>query len=294
MLKYRYTSDNRHWLGLVIFLMLFVLGDPVSQRAMASEQIDCRSRTVNDYLAPFDSMAPAHPPAKKDLRIGPLTVTLGETTLSRVISGSAFYGYTTSVDRDKGSGSANVRWTVDAELQLLNKKGEVQRITRKSRWHVRDVQSLEGRVFSLRVAAPGLYRFVLAFKDSHGMLKSFSQYVRGVRRNPRVAVLMDRQIYHAGEVATVQLTNPGTETISFGEGGTVSALKEGEWAPVLRLPSTGKKKAFGLNPGQSSRCQTFLLPPSLTPGEYRVEKPVQLLFPGGGTQTIVREFALRP
>lgn len=260
--------------------------------AKASQRLDCRPPTVNDYLVPFESMPPPRPPAKGGLRIGGIELSLNEITFSRVISGRNFYGYAASAGTDQRRSAADLDWSVEAELQLLNRRGEVRQIARRSRWRVRDARELSSKVFSLRVDAPGLYKFVLRFTDSGRRLKSFSQYVRGVRRDPKAVLLVDQESYRAGDTATVQLANPGTETISFGEGGRVSALREGEWSPVLRLPSKGKKKAIGLNPGQRWRCETFSLPSTLSSGRYRVEKEVSFLFPGGGSQMVVQEFQL--
>jgi len=276
---------------VVLFLAISLIAGQVGE-SKASQRLDCQAPAVNDYLAPFDLMPRPRPPAERDLRVGGIGLSLNEITFSRVISGRGSYGYAAGIADEQGRSVADLDWTVEAELQLLNKKGVVRRIARRSRWRVPDSRALASKVFSLRVSAPGLYRFVLRFTDSGGVLKSFSQYVRGVRRNPKALLFMDQESYRAGESATVQLANPGTETIRFGEGGMVSVLSEGHWTPVLRLPSRGKKKALGLNPGQRWVCETFSLPPTLSSGRYRVEKTVSFLSPGGGPKAIVQEFQL--
>jgi len=103
---------------------------------------------------------------------------------------------------------------------------------------------------------------------------------------PQTSVLMvlDREVYHAGETATLTIINKGSETLLLGVAYKLYRLENGKWEKIP-LGFTFTMIGYTIPPGGnwSQRIQlvTFVKGESdlgtlepLPPGKYRIEKTV--------------------
>lgn len=258
-----------------------------------ASQPRCTDRTMVDFLAPFKDMPTAHPPPFGDLQFGPPELRLRQTALSQIISGRGGFGYVALIRGEDLDSSAQLGWEVSARLELLSATGTPRRVAAKQLWRIETIKELDDREFFLTVGGkPALYRYILEFRRESGkLLERYSQYVRVVPRKMDAAVLVDKPIYRQGERVVVQVANFGTESVSYGEGGSVSFFDGTVWVRALRIPSIGKRRAVGLGPGEGGKCEVLAIPIEQTPGLYRIEKRVFALR-GEGGKVIVREFRI--
>jgi hypothetical protein len=258
-------------------------------------QPQCNDRTMVDYLAPFKRMPPAHPPPAGSLQFGPRDLTLRQNALSQIIPGPGGFGYVALVRREHPDNSAQLGWKVSARLQLLRATGRPKRVAAKRSWRIERIEELDNREFFLTVGGrPALYRYLLEFRSANGqLLQRYSQYVRVVPRRTNTSLLIDRPIYNQGEQVVVQVANFGTESVSYGEGGSVSFFDGTTWVRALRIPSIGKRRAIGLGPGEAGICEALTIPIEQRPGLYRIEKRMFTLR-GEGGRRIVRQFRIAP
>lgn len=290
------AAGNPSYLVTLLFLVvaaaISLASAPSSQ---ARQELPQCARTVVDYLSPFQNMRDADPPPDGPLNFGPKSLRLEETGLGQgqlIVGGRGTYGYRATLDEKVASSAVALRWRVTAMLLELRPSGKVKRVVRSRRWHIQNSRDLHGLTFALKIRGIALYRYVLKFHGTNGnLLRRYSQYVRGVSRTLKSAIFMDGDTYSPGDQARIQLVNLGTETILFGAGGVVSSFRNGEWAPVFKLPSRGKRRLTALGPGEGSLCESVLLPEDLSAGLYRVEKPVSFLL-RDGSRNVVQSFSV--
>jgi hypothetical protein len=281
---------------LVVFVALSLIGFGASAGAGgAAKRPMCEEKAIVDYLAPFRSMPAASPPPPGRLPFGPRSLQLREANVGQVVVGNRpAYGYVAMLEGSSARSRKPLNWIVAARLEAVNRSGKQQRVVAHRRWRIPDLGDLNGRMFSLRInRSEGLYRFALVFRRANGdLLKKYTQYVRAVSAKSQSAILINKDNFRAGERVVIQLANTGTIDVGYGEGGSISALQNGQWEPVLSLPSSGKRRAFVLGPGELGACEGVLLPSNLPPGSYRIEKRISYNLGQAAVQVLTNDFTV--
>lgn len=291
------TAPLGLWLGALIAATWIAMGMLAAQSFTAaakdgSSNLTCQERTAIDYLAPFQRMRAAHPPPAGNLPFGPGTLKLQQTALSQIVlEGRGGFGYVGIVDGNPMRSSRHLGWLATAQLQALRPNGTVKGVSHQRKWNLNSLKDFNGREFSLNIARhPALYRYVLELRLRNGtLLKRYSQYLRSVPRTLSFSVVTDKETYSAGSTIVFRMANAGTESVTYGGGGSVSVFNGTEWTPVFRIPSLRHRRATVLGPGEASRCQTLQIPASLPSGHYRIEKKLSPVYEGKA-QIVTDEF----
>ncbi|MCD6373264.1 MAG: hypothetical protein J7L37_06950 [Thermococcus sp.] len=101
-----------------------------------------------------------------------------------------------------------------------------------------------------------------------------------------VLMVLDREVYHAGETATLTIINNGSETLLVGVAYKLYRLEGGEWREVplgltftmigYMIPPGGNwSQRIGLVTSVKGESELGTLAP-LPPGKYRIEKTVTI------------------
>jgi hypothetical protein len=244
------------------------------------------ARMLIDYQAPLKSVSRlAPPPPAGRLAFGPAALRIPRPRSVLVLAGRE------RLDLHGALASANppdlrLNWKVETTLTMVNSKGKAIQAARTRTQLVGTVQSFKFRQFGFGAQVePGNYRQKVAFSTEAGdRLGAYEVIYRVLPIRNEFRLVLENPTLAAGSSATVRIENRGTVSSTFG-------YRESLWAGVgttgqLIAPEPGSytNDLPLVDAGMSSRCFSFSVPRSLSPGTYTVGFPVM---PKGGSQELV-------
>jgi hypothetical protein len=252
----------------------------------------CKRHVVVDYTRPFRRLEPAHPAPKSEvLPFAPRNLRITNTTSGNVLSGGGWFGYVLRATSASVAGMS-LNWRVKVKLSQLTRTGRIQRVVKAKRWTFRTVHNLRSLDFSIDLSPKvALYRYVIEFQRLNGRrLAQFSEYVRAVKPRLRTELTLSANIYRTSDELRMQIVNPGTESVAYGEDLAVEMLSPTGWTPadVLR-PIPLRKSLKTLGPGEAAQCEGRQFLSTAQVGQYRIKRMFSPLSMRG-RRTLFEEF----
>jgi hypothetical protein len=165
-------------------LALFPLG---AGTAAAVATPFCEGTVARDYEAPFERMAPDHPPPEGELPFGPRNMSMFRIEWKSIALRGANLGYRFGA-KNADTRTLHLNWDVTARLLRLDARGRVVGEAGRKRQRIRDAggydrDGIDLPEFAFPADEVGLYRFDLSFRRLSGKaLASYSEYFRVVPR----------------------------------------------------------------------------------------------------------------
>jgi hypothetical protein len=121
----------------------------------------------------------------------------------------------------------------------------------------------------------GFYLLTLAFRSQNGrLLGKYGQYLRILKSKVSAKLVLGPRIPVPGDVVYLQLVNTGTLHISYGEPFLIEEYSSSGWEPTAVELGPWHRILFNLAGGLAGRCQQFVVPSELAPGQYRLRKDI--------------------
>jgi len=262
----------------------------------------CERSVIRGPLAPVEGMPKLHQPSPSGrIGFGPDSLRLWATP-NRLVGGGNV-GFTLAVEQRKG---LSLPWTAKTTLVQVNGNGRPtgtpRRITRKVGW----LRPSYGERFQFSVSEkPAVYRTTILLTNGGGMrLGTFSFYTRVERPVLEARLNFNASTYRPESSVFMRVQNLGNIAAFYGVDYEVERLLEGSWAEAPENPH-GPMIMIGINalPGASGPCGRFWIPPTTSPGIYRISKEVSFTVPSPSTpgqrprrteETLTKEFQIIP
>jgi len=262
----------------------------------------CQRSVVPGPLAPFERMPKLHQPSPSDqIGFGPERLRLRTTT--NLLVGGGDIGFTLAVEQRKG---LSLPWTATATLVRVNGNGRPigapRRMTRKVGW----LKPFYGDPFQFPVSSePAFYRTTILLSNYGGRrLGKFSFYTRVDLPILEARLGLNTTTFRPESSVFMRVENLGNVPAFYGVDYEVERLLEGAWGEAPQNPH-GPIILIGLSapPGASGPCGRFWIPPTTSPGTYRISKKISYRVPspptpGKGAQradeTLTKELQVIP
>jgi hypothetical protein len=238
----------------------------------------CERSVVSDPLAPVEGMPKLHRPSPSGrIGFGPDSLRL-RATPNRLVGGGSV-GFTLAVEQRKG---LSLPWTAKATLVRVDGDGRPtaapRRIIRKVGW----LRPYYGDRFHFPVSEkPAFYRTtILLSNGGDRRLGKFSFYTWVERPVLKAKLNLNASSYRPESTVFMRVENLGNIAAFYGVDYEVERFLEGSWAEAPENPH-GPMIMIGINalPGASGPCGRFWIPPTTSPGTYRISKEVSYTFP---------------
>jgi hypothetical protein len=245
-------------------------------------EFECRDRVLIDYAQALKKMPSNHLPDER-LSFAPhdLELKAGKSVLVNgdPVSYTLKLVRALSEDGRHVAKPARLNWTVDMEIDLVNRFGRPLATAQHRRWRVKVLSQPERRLNAW--LGPGLYRVSLGIQKLDGSpLSSYRQFIRVLPRRQNLSIgIRGSGIFQPGETITARIENRGTLEAFFPEssGLTLERLDGAEWveakndepdSAIFPVPEY-------LAGGRASPCTFSTIPADSEPGEYRLSVVVQ-------------------
>lgn len=236
----------------------------------------CGEPTVHDYLAPLERMPRLHQPGK-ELGFGPsgLELILGarsQNAPSLVAPGGELRYLLADETRHV---SVSLGWRLTGELTRVDARGRP--VGRALVVHQQVASVATGtephHEFELG-GRRGFYRLTVTIEGRHGnRLGTFGTYVRVVRPTFQPTLVLSAPSFRPGSTLFARIENRGTLDATYGIGYAIERPGPAGWERAPESPRGPVPAiAFFAGPGQAGRCTAFNVPPTMTPGPYRISK----------------------
>jgi hypothetical protein len=268
----------RQWV-LAVVIAASTLGSMPSAVAVAYEPVPpfCRKTVLHDYLRPLKRMPTLHEvPASGQIGFGPSNLLLQQSQSLVVGEGEAGY---TITPRDYRGSPAHPRWNLVTTLSKVDWRGRPTEILGRSRERIATVgrDSSAGPGFQLDMQ--GVYRIAMIIRNRSGhLLRIFGHYVRVVKATRKAQLGTDRDVFRPGETVFARVENFGTATALFGAPYRVEKEAGSSWVLANENPQgPWIMPLYLVGPGSTSRgcAGGFWIPPTMSPGRYRIVKSVE-------------------
>lgn len=230
-----------------------------------------------DYLAPLRHLPQIREiPPNHRLPFAPHNLTV--LPFKELLAGGGKGGFEIfSTSRRKVN---SLDWTVTLTARRVNAKGELGGSLGTRRVRLRGSHSYSREPLYLEMnipRKPGFYRTDLTIQRPHHPPATFSQYIRVVTPKRNAVLHLARSSYLPGETVTMRLENHGTVYLDLSEDRFLEQWDGAQWVRVEEEESWSFGIGRVLPPGAVWKCERLLLPATLPPGSYRVEKSISAL-----------------
>jgi hypothetical protein len=244
----------------------------------------CEPTIVRDYRAPLKALprVRALPPSGQ-LPFAPRNTKLGRLTRS-ILVGKVAVGFRFRSEASSAR-KLTLNWVVQGQVVRIDRRDMTSKIvlSRIERYtSVSRIQRVGMWLGELRV--PGFYRVAVTFSRlSDGVvLGRYEEYARVVKPTTHVRLTPAVQQVSAGEKIDFRIENFGTRPVGAGEEFKLEGFANGGWVFSAASPRGPWLEALGLlRSGEAGMCQSFEVPPDLSPGRYRISKRIKV---GGATR----------
>jgi hypothetical protein len=268
-------GTRRRWGVIVVALTLTCLpAASAGATGVTASGPFCERSIAHDHRAALRKLPKLHaPPASGRLGFAPGKAIL--TLSPQLVVGEGRIGY--GLSPPPGSGLSRVRWDLTTTLTKVDWRGRaVKRVERRKR-RLDAVRRQNSPRIEFEVGEqPGAYRLTIVFRDRSGRkLGGYGAYFRVVERIERARLGIYAHYVAQGDPVLVKVENPGTATLLFGLGMRIERREGEAWteapeSPRGPVPAIG----FALGPGLAGDCESFTVPTTMPPGEYRAVKEV--------------------
>jgi len=182
-----------------------------------------------------------------------------------------------------GTGGVRVDWKIESLLMPINAKGKAARKPAAKRvQRVRRVRSGPGQSIGLRpnTFKAGLYRLDIVFRDGDGKrLGRYSTYFKISAPHSEFGLAVNGTSFNPTETVFVQVRNPGTDILYYGDDYLLERLVGETWVTVVAQ----KAIAVGgteLSLGRADGCDSnYTIPADAEGGRYRLSKSMYTFRP---------------
>lgn len=243
----------------------------------------CSSSDPRDYAAPLDRLpsirqlpARKHGEAGSHLPFAPSRLAFYPWSRSPILVGGGSYKYS-FYDEGLASDPLTLNWLVTARLVAVKRSGAEQAIGDEVRLAVESVDDAYQPTLAMQVPQKvGFYRVDLRFANDQGKeLGSYSEYLRVMRPIVRLRLGIDGRRFKPRQHVRTRVENLGTIVVS--DSMYLQLEKQIPGGGWRRLPSADTGGFRGprlLLAGEAGDCVGMRLPAELSPGRYRILRPV--------------------
>lgn len=275
-------SGKISWARSALLALAWLPALAAPAAASASEPVPpeppfCQRHVLHDYLAPLAGLPKLREPpyrrTGRGVHFRGLEISASGASLA-VGGGSAGF----LLDWEENPPDLDLRLT----FSKLDWQGRV--IRRLGQRHLRPAALApaitEEPQFSLG-GKRGLYRTTLLVRSRSGRkLAEFGNYYRVVKPTVHTRLVANSRAYTPGGTVFARIENPGAAFVLFGEEFKVEKREGETWVPAPESPDVFTMPLYEVAPGSTSgHCTAFPIPPTTSPGEYRISEEAVIGWP---------------
>lgn len=247
----------------------------------------CRPTVLHNYLKALDRLPRLRWPKHERLGFAPkLHLVSLPQLVSPAFSRAPKVGFRLFAERRSRSYSG---WTLTATLTRVRWDGRVlERVARAKL----DLGNPQGKTFKVG-EEPGAYRLTVDFRSDTGKrLGSFGRYFRIVQPNPAFGFAINATAYRPEQTVLGRIENVGSTQLVSSGAYRIDRLENGAWVHAPEdVPAQETFELYFIEPGRTSDCTRFWIPPQMPPGRYRMVREVRQL---GSIYDFPAEFDVLP
>lgn len=255
----------------------------------------CGAAVVRDYLGPLNGLPKLRLPSSAGLAgIGRSNLLL--KTAPRLAVGEGRIEYWFTLRNPKRP--VRLGWTVLATLSRVDTDGRaVERVARaKRRVGAVTTTSLPGGRFRVS-GEPTTYLLLLSIRGAQGQeIARYGSYHRAEPLHYETRLGLNAASYRPGQTVFGRVENLGTGSVFFGASYSIQRREGSRWVRVPESPRRFIKPLYSLGAGAAGRCHDFWIPPTMSPGRYRMAKGITFgeYTPDAASAQLTAEFDIVP
>jgi hypothetical protein len=239
----------------------------------------CEPSLLRDYLAPLERMPKLRwPPTEGVPVFGSGNVTL--SSVQQLVVGGGTVGF--SLRLRNYNHPAHPRWELSATFSRVDWRGRTRDVIDRTTIPVSEVSrdSEPGAEFDL-ADRPAAYRLTIVARTPSGRrLGRYGAYFRVVPETRHARLGLNATTYRPEQTVFARVENRGTAIATYGVPYSIERFDGSAWATAPESPKGPWILPLLLSPpGGTGRCDSFWIPPTMPPGEYRVVKRVNFGWP---------------
>lgn len=245
----------------------------------------CSGPDPRDYAAPLDRLPTIRqlPPRKRGeagshLPFAPPRLAFYPWSRSPILVGGGNYNYS-FYDEGLASDPLTLNWLVTARMVAVNLRGGEKMIGDEVRLAVQSVNDAYQPTLTMQIPRRvGFYRVDLRFADDQGNeLGSYSEYLRVMRPTVRLRLGIDGRTFQPRQRAHTRVENLGTVSVSDSMYMQLEKqIPGGGWRRLPSADAGGFRGPRLLLAGEAGDCVGMRIPAGLSPGRYRILRPVEV------------------
>lgn len=256
----------------------------------------CEPSLVHDYLAPLKRLPKLHWPAtERNPVFGSGNVTLSQ--VQSLVVGKGTIGFRLGLRNYNHP--AHPTWKLTVTLSRIDWRGRSRETVGLKTISVTSISRDSEPSADFDVAAkPAAYRLTLvALTPSGRKLGRYGSYFRVVPITRKAQLGLNDTTYRPGQTVFARVENNGTMDVSYGVPYSIERLDGSTWVTAPESPKGPWILPLLISPpGGTGRCNGFWIPPTMSPGQYRVAKGVNFGWPGRNRPetTLTANFQIAP
>jgi hypothetical protein len=190
--------------------------------------------------------------------------------------GGGSYNYS-FYDEGLASDPLSLNWLVTARLVAVKRNGGERAIGDEVRLAVQSVDDAYQPTLALQIPQKvGFYRVDLRFADDQGkQFGSYHEYLRVMRPTVRLRLGINGRTFHPRQRVRTRVENLGTAVVSDAMYMQLEKQIPGSgWRRLPPVDAGGLRGPRLLLAGEAGDCVGMRIPAGLSPGRYRVLRPV--------------------
>ncbi len=268
-----------HRIVVVILLTLGIINESATNIALGkpvNAARFCGVQPIRDYEAPLREMPRLNRPPAAGKPLGHTGVRV-ERYGSPLVIGNGSVGI--SLSNESQRMLRPLKLQTKTTLSRIDASGHVIGGFRKKHQEFEAIQPLTSTGVTFNVSGqPAFYRVDMEIRSPSEEVTRFSENFRVLHPTRQVHLAVNASTIKSGEKLRFHFENFGASLFAIGLPFVVEQHVDGVWVQDKSLtPSGFPMPAFGLSPGRVSTCQAIVIPPTASPGAYRVSKELSAI-----------------